>query len=114
MADSTWITQLRKGCAEYILLLALKHGDAYGYELRQNLAQIGMLAMGESTLYPLLSRLTRDGYLSTRMVNSTSGPPRRYYRLTASGRARLKQMNVYWSELVDSIRGVQEGEYGNE
>jgi len=109
IVDSTWVTQLRKGCAEYILLVCLRDGEAYGYEILQSLSQFHPLSIGESTLYPLLGRLTREGFLSQRVMNSTSGPPRRYYRLTREGRDRLEQMDVYWKRLVGSVDELKKG-----
>lgn len=109
--DGAWITQLRKGCAEYIILLSLREREAYGYEIMQTLAGVSTLALGESTVYPLLGRLTEDGYLSVRTVKSESGPPRRYYRLTQAGRGRLLQMEAYWEKLTASIERARNGVY---
>lgn len=111
MRVGSWITQLRKGIAEYIVLLVLSEQEAYGYEILQALSQAKYLMLGESTVYPLLGRLARDGYLSVRVVNSQNGPRRRYYRLTHSGKNRLQEMNRYWGELTQSIQNVREGNY---
>jgi PadR family transcriptional regulator, regulatory protein PadR len=107
MELNTWITQLRKGLAEFILLKALEQGEAYGYEIMQRLAHIDHLTLGESTVYPLLSRRTADGCLSIRIVPSESGPPRRYYRLTPKGKIRVQAMNAYWEGIVESIQKMK-------
>jgi PadR family transcriptional regulator PadR len=62
------------------------------------------LSVTECTVYPILTRLHNEGYLTVRAEDSPSGPPRRYYKLTTLGRHRLSQMNAYWDELSDSIR----------
>ena len=103
MPDAAWIAQMRKGCAEYCILVALGGQEAYGYEILQRLSRCEPLKLGESTVYPLLSRLTREGFLTVQVRESASGPPRRYYRLTASGRERLQGMHTYWGDLVASM-----------
>ncbi len=109
MSVDPWITQLRKGVADYIVLQILRDREAYGYEILQLLSQVKCLMLGESTLYPLLSRLARDEFLSVSVVKSPAGPVRRYYRLTSSGRKRLQEMDVYWNELIGAIRGIKGG-----
>jgi PadR family transcriptional regulator PadR len=107
MRVEPWISQVRKGVVEYVVLLVLANGEAYGYELLQKLASVKQFALGESTIYPLLNRLAQDGFVSVRKVNSENGPPRRYYRLTASGRERLDAMHVCWKEMSESIEEMK-------
>ena len=97
---------MRKGCAEYSILVTLTSKEAYGYEILQHLSKCEQLTLGESTVYPLLSRLTREGFLTVQVRSSTSGPPRRYYRLTSAGRERLKWMHEYWGQLVESMSAI--------
>ena len=104
MDIETWMIQLRKGVAELILLRILKKGEAYGYAIRQQLSQTKVLALGESTVYPLLNRQTQEGYLSVRIVPSPDGPSRRYYRLTPQGYNRLKIMETYWNTLTEAVK----------
>jgi PadR family transcriptional regulator, regulatory protein PadR len=105
-----WITQFRKGLLEYLILLFLNGREAYGYEILLELARDGNIVISEGTLYPLLARLTADRHLSVRVVNSTSGPPRRYYRLTSSGQNRLGQMKRFWTEMVHRVTKIEEGQ----
>lgn len=105
--DASWIAQMRKGCAEYCLLAALAGGEAYGYEILQRLSRYEPLTLGESTVYPLLSRLTREGFLTVQVRDSNSGPPRRYYRLTPAGRERLQGMHDYWGNLVEAMSTIK-------
>ena len=99
----SWITQLRKGLLEYCVLSVLRHEEGYGYEVVTRLKTIDELIVTESTVYPILSRLKRDGYLHVRTEPSPSGPPRRYFSLTSLGKQRLQSMDCYWDALHHSI-----------
>jgi PadR family transcriptional regulator PadR len=98
-----WTTQLRKGVIELAVLGALARGEAYGYELLQRLNALDGLALKESTVYPLLARLTKEKLLSVRSAPSELGPPRRYYRLTSQGQARLSEMTDEWEQLQIAV-----------
>lgn len=98
-----WITQLRKGLLEYCILLVLRRGESYGYEIVQALKRIEDLSVSESTVYPILTRLREEQLLKARDVASASGPPRRYFSLTPRGKIRLAEMNAYWPALIQSI-----------
>jgi len=101
-----WVSQLRKGLVELCVMGALRDGEAYGYEILKRLASVEGLAITEGTVYPILARLAKDDLVEVRMARSPSGPPRRYYRLTLSGRKRLKEMSRHWTDFrtaVDSL-----------
>jgi PadR family transcriptional regulator PadR len=98
-----WVTQLRKGLLEYCLLSVLRHGESYGYEVVLKLKSIDDLAVSESTVYPILTRLRKEGDLTVRTEPSPHGPPRRYFSLTAQGRKRVGSMDDYWDSLHNSI-----------
>lgn len=104
--DRGWSSQLKKGAVELTALAALRDGEAYGYQLLQRLAGTGVLGTSESTLYPVLSRLCQEGLVSVRQAPSPAGPPRRYYRLTAAGRAHLKELAGYWREFTRAVDGL--------
>ena len=104
----TWITQLRKGLLEFCVLNAISRGETYGYELVQRLKGVQQLAVTESTVYPILSRLKQDGYVKVRDAPSSSGPPRRYFSLTTVGRHRIGEMNVYWDGLCSAMTELHE------
>jgi len=106
---STWVTQLRKGLMELCILNLLKHGESYGYDIIQSLRDIEELMVTDSTVYPILSRLRRDGYLKVRVRTSTEGPPRRYFSVTALGVRRAEEMNVYWDALHKAIEELRSG-----
>lgn len=106
-----WISQLRKGVLEYCVLLSLRVGETrenYGYRIVQRLGESGM-DVGESTVYPILARLVKEGALRVETMEGEGGPTRRCFRLSASGRARLAAMDAYWPELgkgVERLRGT--------
>lgn len=94
----SWLTQLRKGMAEFCALACLREGEAYGYALLQRLSEYPALTISESTLYPMLNRAASEGWVAVDLRPSPSGPPRRYYRLTPAGEARLNAMANAWHE----------------
>ena len=102
-----WITQLRKGVLEYCVLLALEGRTSYGYEIVQELKRMEDLEVGESTVYPILSRLGDEGVLARRRVPSPSGPPRTYYSLTVEGKYRVRAMEDYWGKLGKILDGLR-------
>jgi PadR family transcriptional regulator, regulatory protein PadR len=89
-------SQLRKGVLEYCVLGLLRDGPRCGIELLGKLAATGVLATSQGTVYPLLSRLRRDGLVATSWRESPTGPPRRYYELTETGAASLREFTRTW------------------
>ncbi len=110
---SSLVTQLRKGLVEICILNLLRHGESYGYEVVQTLKHIELLAVTESTVYPVLSRLKNDGYVKIRMASSGDGPPRRYFSLTRMGTNRLTEVNAYWGDLHDAVEELQHNKPGD-
>ena len=98
-ADSVdkWEVQLRKGCLELAILASLWGGRLYGLELLRILETESDLVITEGTIYPLLSRLRAEGLLDAEWVEAELGHPRKYYRLTTSGRRRAVAMAQIWS-----------------
>ncbi|MFN4813250.1 MAG: PadR family transcriptional regulator [Bacteroidia bacterium] len=94
--------QMRKGVLEFCILAVLSDGDAYPSEIIERMKDSKLLVV-EGTLYPLLTRLKNDGLLSYRWEESSSGPPRKYYKLTPIGEQFLKELNTTWNELVDAV-----------
>lgn len=102
----TWVSQLRKGLVEMSVLAVLRNGEAYGYQILQRLAATEELATTESTVYPILARLARDGLVKVRAAPSPAGPPRRYYHLTPWGKTRLKEMSRYWQGIIKAVNNL--------
>ena len=95
-------TQMRKGILEYCVLLIISRGEIYASDIIAELKSAKLLVV-EGTLYPLLTRLKNNGLLSYNWVESTSGPPRKYYTLTPEGTAILSQLDGTWQELSFAI-----------
>jgi PadR family transcriptional regulator PadR len=98
--------QLKKGALELCVLALLSKHDSYAYEIAAQLADA--IGMGEGTIYPLMRRLQSDGLVETYLVESNSGPPRKYYRLSEAGKKNFTSQQAAWksfSGAVDSILG---------
>ena len=93
--------QLKKGVLELCVLALLSRQDSYAYEIASVLAED--VGMGEGTIYPLMRRLQLDGLVKTYLVESASGPPRKYYKLTPSGRSAFTAQKAEWLDFVTSI-----------
>ena len=96
-------TQMRKGILEYCILSIIKRGgDAYASDIIDELKKSEMIVV-EGTLYPLLTRLKNDNLLNYRWEESTSGPPRKYYTLTDTGKLFLNELSSTWEELHNAV-----------
>jgi PadR family transcriptional regulator PadR len=102
-----WVTQLRKGMLELCILNAVGREPLYGYDIVKRLGEVDSLVISEGTVYPILSRLKREGLLDTRIEESQSGPPRKYYQLSAGGRRMLGEMNRYWGRVKQGIERLE-------
>ena len=101
-----WEVQVRKGVLELAVLAALWSGRLYGLELIRRLEADARLAVAEGTLYPLLTRLKNSGLLEYKWVESKSGPPRKYYKLTDKGIKFLEKLTETWEELIHSTEMI--------
>lgn len=108
MPVETLDTQLRKGVLEYCVLGLLGERPRYGYELVQRLAAADGLLTSEGTIYPLLARMRREGLVTTEWQESSSGPPRRYYRLTEDGRRALREFRSSWLRFRRAVEALIE------
>ncbi|MFV0564910.1 MAG: PadR family transcriptional regulator [Flavobacteriaceae bacterium] len=97
--------QMRKGVLEFCILSVLKDDDAYVAEILDTLKNAKLLVV-EGTIYPLLTRLKNAGLLTYRWEESTSGPPRKYYGLTETGKLFLNELNTTWGELQTAVNLV--------
>lgn len=98
-----WMPQFRKGLLEFIILLKLKQGSIYGYELAVEIKNLTSIEVAEGTLYPLLNRLKRDGLVITEWQTAEVGTPRKYYQITDLGIETLNKMKTVWSSTHNSI-----------
>lgn len=95
--------QLRRGVLEYCVLALLQDGERYAVDLVRVMGDLDGLVTSEGTLYPLLSRLRREGLVATTWHESGVGPPRRYYRLTAAGEGSLRLFAEDWRRFSDTV-----------
>lgn len=103
-------TQLLKGLLEGCILAIIEEEPIYGYELSTKLQKAGLLDVSEGTIYPVLLRLQKNGAIVGEMRPSQSGPNRKYYSLTAVGKASLAEFRKEWHDLSDSISTILGGE----
>ena len=99
-------SQMRKGMLEYCIMLLLHKEPAYASDIIQKLKEAQLIVV-EGTLYPLLTRLKNDDLLSYEWVESTQGPPRKYYSITDRGRAVLAELDNVWADLVNTIARIR-------
>ena len=104
----SWTTQLRKGALEFAVLTALNGDRLYGYDIVRILRRYEGLMIADGTVYPILSRLKADGLVKATIEESPDGPARKYYELTARGRATLEEMSASWEALVSSMAALRD------
>lgn len=110
MMNEEWVSQIKRGTLEYAIMLSINSEDRYGYDLIQTLENYPLLKTKESTVYPLLRRLLKNGYLESYWQNMGEGiPSRKYYRITELGIMYLNEMDNNWQTLVSSIDELRKG-----
>src|ERR1700722_13579071 len=103
MTESLQI-QLKKDVLEMCVLALLSKGDNYAYDIASRMAEA--VGMGEGTVYPLMRRMQNDGLVTTYLVESASGPPRKYYKLTRTGANALKAQITDWVAFEAAVRKI--------
>ena len=99
--------QLKKGVLSLCVLSLLARADSYSYEIASRLSDA--IDMGEGTIYPLMRRMQSEGQVETYLVESPSGPSRKYYRLTDQGRAALDSQTKEWRTFASAVDAVLNG-----
>ena len=102
-----WTVQMRKGVLDLCILKALSASEWYGYALVKALVAVPGVGVAEGSIYPLLSRLKRQGLVTTRLEESREGPARKYYAATAAGRALAREMELYFEEMRRGFEGLR-------
>lgn len=102
------IKQLRKGILELAILGALEHKSHYGYSLIKHLTGDGGVELTEGTIYPILSRLAKEGLISSQWAESNQGPPRKYYALTKGGREAFEVLQRQFELLQELVARASE------
>ena len=98
-------SQMRKGMLEYCIMLLLHKEQSYASDIIQRLKEARLIVV-EGTLYPLLTRLKNGEMLSYEWIESTQGPPRKYYKLTEKGEIALKELADSWNQLNETIKHI--------
>lgn len=98
---------MRKGILEYCILSIIARGEIYASDILTELKEARLLVV-EGTLYPLLTRLKKNQLLTYIWKESSSGPPRKYYEITAAGQEVLKALDQTWSELSFAVQMATE------
>ncbi|HTQ30346.1 MAG TPA: PadR family transcriptional regulator [Opitutaceae bacterium] len=98
-------SSIRKGMLEFLLLKIIAADKVYVADILKQLSGTEF-ATQEGTLYPLLSKMRREGLLDYEWKESEAGPPRKYYELTAKGRAQLRETSDYWQKINATIKGL--------
>ena len=94
--------QMRKGVLELCIMSIIANQESYPSDIIKKLKEAELIVV-EGTLYPLLSRLKKSGFLSYSWKESPSGPPRKYFSLTPDGYQFLNEMNENWNRLVNAV-----------
>ena len=102
--------QFKKGVLNLCVLALVDQQDMYGYELVQAISN--QIEISEGSVYPLLRRLTSDGYFTTYLQESTEGPPRKYYQITDLGKENLKELREEWQKFSRGVNELIQGEEG--
>lgn len=95
-------SQMRKGVLEFCILSIIKQGEAYPSDIVDKMKAANLQIL-EGTLYPLLTRLKNADYLTYRWVESSSGPPRKYFSLTPAGLQFYEELEKTWNELATAV-----------
>ncbi|MFD1206910.1 MULTISPECIES: PadR family transcriptional regulator [Sporosarcina] len=104
--------QFKKGVLNLCVLVLLDKQDRYGYELVQKISD--RISISEGSVYPLLRRLTKEGYFTTYLQESSEGPPRKYYQLTEAGREYLHEQLSEWRSFTEGVNQLIEEGASNE
>ena len=104
-----WVSQIRKGVVEVVILGLLAREQMYGSQLVDELSAHPELAISAGTVYPLLSRLRKTGVIDSTWQESPVGPPRKYYRLTDAGASELAEMTRAWSSVSRAVDSILKG-----
>ncbi len=105
-------SQLKRGTLELCVLSILNSSDCYGYELVNKISQC--MEVTEGTIYPLMKRLKDSDTIDSYIVESTEGPPRKYYKITEAGKTELERLSKEWFEFVKSVNILLKGDLDND
>lgn len=100
-------SQFKRGIIEMCIMSLIGHQDMYGFEVIERLAE--EIDVNENTVYPILRRLTTQGYFENYMEPTGIGAPRKYYRITDPGKTRLSEYSEEWTKFLQGVFNIMEG-----
>lgn len=100
-------SQLLKGVLDLAVLAVIAQGETYGYEILSTLEGVGLDGVGDASVYGTLRRLEQAGHLTSRLEPSDSGPARRYYSVTPTGREQLRGGLEAWTRISGALEGLK-------
>ena len=100
--------QFKKGVLELCVLSLLTKRDFYGYELVEYISNY--INISEGTIYPLLRRFRKEGYVNTYLQESQEGPPRKYYKITEEGEKAYEELLVEWDNFIIGVNEIIRGD----
>ena len=106
MNEAPWPPEWLRGVLEVCVLAVISRGPTYGYAIASDLADAGLGELKGGTLYPLLGRCELAGWVDAEWRAGESGPGRKYYTLTASGRSELSRLTLRWAEFTEVTRNL--------
>jgi PadR family transcriptional regulator PadR len=110
-----WRFQIKRGALEFCVLTAIARRPSYGHEIISIMDKYPILAAKENTIYPLLRRMLKDGYISSVWLDGVEGlPPRKYYSIMGAGREYLEAMAAEWMALQSELEDIIGGQYGQD
>ncbi|NLW39714.1 MAG: PadR family transcriptional regulator [Tissierellia bacterium] len=101
--------QFKKGVLELCVLSLLTKRDFYGYELVEYISKY--INISEGTIYPLLRRFRKEGYVTNYLQESQEGPPRKYYKITEEGLAAFQKLQSEWEDFTDGVNKIIRGDF---
>lgn len=97
-------TQFKKGVLELCVLVLLDEKDHYGYEMVDEISK--NISISEGTIYPLLKRLKKEGFLISYLKESQGGPPRKYYQITDTGKEKKEELVAEWNSFSKGVNDL--------
>jgi PadR family transcriptional regulator PadR len=98
--------QFKKGVLDLLVLSMLDRGDQYGYDISDIISK--KISISAGTVYPILRKLKNEGYVTTYLSETSGGPPRKYYRITQSGREKYNESRKEWLDYVNKTMEILE------
>lgn len=101
--------QLLKGLLEGCIIEIISRGETYGYQITEDLNKMGFDSLNEGSVYPVLIRLSKKGYVASELKTSSLGPKRKYFRITEGGEEFLESFKTTWFDISGVVNTIMKG-----